>query len=66
MHGLVNRSIQCFIADTYGLYCWGKVVDQADIGFKEFDPFATYDDALTSKLVAACSVILNKPLATTP
>lgn len=65
MHGLVNRSIQYFITDTYGRDVWGKVVDHAEIGFREFDAFNTFDDALTVKLIASSSTILNKPLATT-
>lgn len=30
MHGLINRSIQCFIRDAYGLSAWQDVVRHAD------------------------------------
>ena len=33
MHGLINRSIQCFLQDTYGAAAWSSIVTAADIGF---------------------------------
>jgi hypothetical protein len=65
MHGLVNRSIQYFITDTYGVNFWERVIDHAEVGFRDFDSFNTYDDALTVKLIAATSAILKRPLTTT-
>lgn len=32
MHGLINRSIQCFVQDTYGAELWADVA--ADAGLR--------------------------------
>jgi hypothetical protein len=63
MHGLVNRSIQCFIADTYGGAAWQAVVAHSGLPFDNFDALKAYDAALTGKMIASGSAVLNKPRA---
>lgn len=63
MHGLVNRSIQCFIADTYGGAAWQAVVAHSGLPFDDFDSLKPYDAALTGKIIASGSAVLNKPRA---
>jgi len=63
MHGLVNRSIQCFIADTYGAPAWQAVVGHSGLPFDDFDSLKPYDAALTGKIIASGSAVLNKPRA---
>lgn len=36
MHELINRSIQCFLRDTYGAATWGAVAREAQLGFRQF------------------------------
>lgn len=64
MHGLINRSIQCFLRDTYGAATWGRVGREAGLGFDSFEPMLTYDAALTDAVVAAAAKLLNRPRET--
>ena len=64
MHGLINRSIQSFVCDTYGRAVWLEVTATADIGFDNFEALLTYDDALTQGLIDAITVTLDKPADT--
>ncbi|MDU8927114.1 heme NO-binding domain-containing protein [Alisedimentitalea sp. MJ-SS2] len=60
MHGLVNRTIQRFVADTYGIGCWQRVVHAADLGFTEFEAMLVYEEALTDRVLQAACVELEK------
>jgi hypothetical protein len=64
MHGLINRSIQCFLRDTYGAAIWDHVAREARLGFDSFEPMLNYDPALTEAVVQAASVILGRPRET--
>jgi hypothetical protein len=61
MHGLVNRSLQGFLRDTYGAAIWGNVARKARLGFDGFEPMMSYDPALTEAVLAAAARILNRP-----
>ncbi|MFT4152011.1 MAG: heme NO-binding domain-containing protein [Paracoccaceae bacterium] len=64
MHGLVNRSIQCFLRDTYGAAVWSAVTRAAGIGFDSFEPMLIYDAALTDALVEGAAQVLERPRET--
>lgn len=61
MHGLINRSIQCFLRDTYGPATWRQVAFTAGLGFDSFEPLLTYDAALTEAVLDAASRVLRRP-----
>lgn len=61
MHGLVNRSLQCFLRDTYGPDLWGAVARRAGIGPDGFEAMQIYDDTLTETVLAAAAQQLAKP-----
>ena len=61
MHGLINRSIQCFIQDTYGFVLWESVVRFAGLKFTNFEAMLTYDDALTDQVIEASARVLTRP-----
>ncbi|WP_299678980.1 heme NO-binding domain-containing protein [uncultured Roseobacter sp.] len=61
MHGLINRAIQRFVVDSYGAPQWAAVARRADLGFVEFEAMWTYDDAITPRVLAAVSDILDRP-----
>jgi hypothetical protein len=61
MHGLVNRSLQGFLRDTYGAAIWANVARKARLGFDGFEPMMSYDPALTEAVLAAAARILNRP-----
>ena len=56
MLGLVNRSIQVFLTDTFGAELWSAVACSAAVSPKGFEPMLSYDDAITGRLLdAACN-----------
>lgn len=61
MHGLINRSIQCFLRDTYGAPVWTAVAREAGLGFDSFEPMLSYDAALTEAVIAAAVQLLGRP-----
>lgn len=63
MHGLINRSIQTFLRDTYGEPLWLDVVASADLPVAEFEAMLTYDDALTWRVLDAAAARLRKSRA---
>jgi hypothetical protein len=63
MHGLVNRSIQCFLRDTYGEQTWLDIALAAKLGFSNFEALMPYDDALTLGVIDAATEKLSKPRA---
>lgn len=62
MHGLINRSIQGFLRDTYGPVTWAQVARDARLGFDSFEPMLAYDAALTLAVLASASKVLNRPV----
>ncbi|SDJ85099.1 heme NO-binding domain-containing protein [Aliiruegeria lutimaris] len=61
MHGLVNKSIQCFVQDNYGQVVWIEIARQIGIEVSGFESMLTYEDALTNALIEAASCLLDKP-----
>ncbi|OYU40046.1 MAG: heme NO-binding protein [Pseudorhodobacter sp. PARRP1] len=64
MHGLINRSIQCFLRDTYGNAGWSAISAAAGLGFDNFEPLLIYDTALTERVIAAAAGYLQRPRET--
>jgi hypothetical protein len=61
MHGLINRSIQLFMRDTYGPERWRAVARAAGVGPDGFEPMLDYDDSVTDTLLAMVATHLDKP-----
>ena len=64
MHGLINRSIQCFLRDTYGHGLWLAVARRAGVGPEGFEAMLTYDNAVTEAVLAAVAAELARPRET--
>lgn len=64
MHGLVNRSIESFLRDTYGEAVWAEVALGAGLGAGGFEAMLGYDDALTDAVFAAAARVLRRPRET--
>lgn len=60
MHGLINRSIQCFLRDTYGAPLWLSVAQEARLGFDSFEPMLTYEAEVTDRLLSAAARVLGR------
>ena len=61
MLGLINRSFQFFLRDTYGASFWEAVVRQAGISASGFESMLVYDDGLTDQVIDAASDLLRRP-----
>lgn len=64
MLGLINRSIQCFLRDTYGEATWLGIARAAGLGFDSFEPLLIYEDALTDAVIDAAAQALRRPRET--
>lgn len=60
MHGLINRSLQCFLRDTYGPLIWATIARNAELGFDSFESMLTYDAALTDDVINAAALHLDR------
>lgn len=63
MHGLINRSLQCFVRDTYGQDMWGSVAAGAGAPAAGFEALMVYEDTLTDRLLTVSEQQLDKPRA---
>ncbi|MGC8201882.1 heme NO-binding domain-containing protein [Aliiroseovarius sp. PTFE2010] len=61
MHGLINRSIQCFLRDTYGVNTWAAISEDAQLGHDNFEAMLIYEDAQSFAMLDAASAQLRKP-----
>lgn len=61
MHGLVNRAIQCFVRDSYGLSRWHEVTRRAGVETTDFEAMLHYDDEVTSSLIDAAKDVIGVP-----
>jgi hypothetical protein len=60
MHGLINRSLECFLGDTYGADVWTDIAHGAGMEFVNFESMLEYEDALTFRVLAAAASRLSK------
>ena len=61
MHGLINRSIQCFLRDTYGPQKWAEISADAHIDIENFEALLSYDPAVTLAIMDAAERNLRNP-----
>lgn len=61
MHGLINRSIEGFLRDTYGDAFWGEIAEASGIDMRGFQTIRDYPDAMTHGLINQAAMLLDKP-----
>ncbi len=61
MHGLINRTIQCFAQDTYGEAAWLNAMEVTGLGFAEFEAMLSYDEETPQLVLSALSGLLDVP-----
>jgi hypothetical protein len=61
MLGVINRSFQIFLLDTYGVSLWDAVARQAGVSPSGFESMLTYEDELTDHVINAASSLLRRP-----
>lgn len=60
MHGLINRSLEGFLSDTYGARVWRDVAEGAGLGFEHFESMFEYEDWVTYAVLETAAVRLSK------
>lgn len=60
MHGLINRTIQAFLRDTYGPECWARVARRIDVPIEGFEAMLQYEVPTTEALLAAAAQDLQR------
>lgn len=60
MHGVINRSLQFFLRDTYGAPTWDAITREAGLGFDSFETMLRYDDDLTERVIDAGAGLLGR------
>ena len=63
MHGLINKAIQSFFCHTYGGERWQKVMENAGLGFVEFEAMLVYDEEQSMAMLDAVCEELDRPRA---
>ena len=65
MHGLINKSLQVFLIDTFGAGAWQEIALRSGVtqrlGPDGFEAMRLYDDDLTEAILGAASAILRRP-----
>ncbi|HPD91733.1 MAG: heme NO-binding domain-containing protein [Rhodobacter sp.] len=65
MHGLINKSLQWFLSDSFGAGLWHEIARHSGVahslGADGFETMRLYDDALTEAVLAAAASLLRRP-----
>jgi hypothetical protein len=61
MHGLINRSVQNFLNETYSEGLWRDIARSLCISPGGFEPMLHYPDSLTEALIDTAAARLGKP-----
>lgn len=60
MHGLIDRSIQCFVEDLYGADLWTQIAEDVGLAHRDFEAMLEYPDELTDQVLASVSAALRR------
>lgn len=61
MHGLIARTLQCFLQDTYGQGAWQQIARNADVGCADFEAMLDYETGSVEQVLDAAVTRLDKP-----
>ncbi|MFZ7093926.1 heme NO-binding domain-containing protein [Primorskyibacter sp. 2E233] len=61
MHGLIFKTFQVFVQDTYGQRRWEDIAAEAGLETPDFEAMLTYEQALLQTVVGAAERVLGKP-----
>ena len=61
MHGLINKTLQHFLLDTYGPAAWAAIARNAKADIQNFEAMLSYPAQVTSDVLNAAADYLGKP-----
>lgn len=62
MHGLIFRTFQVFVQDTYGPDTWGEIAERADLDVPDFEAMLIYPRETCETVLKATQAVLKKPV----
>lgn len=65
MHGLILRTFEVFVEDTYGPEVWSEIAQKAGLEVPVFEAMLNYDPQIYRNLMDASEKQLNKPAEAT-
>ena len=60
MHGLINKSLQSFVQDTYGDANWQEIVEKSGLPEPDFEAMLHYDDDLLERVIDVSLDVLDR------
>lgn len=60
MHGLINRSFQNYMTDSYGRDAWLRVAARADVSPPDFEAMLPYEDSVATEVLDSMGVVLGR------
>lgn len=60
MHGLIFRSFESFVRNTYGDKLWAAIIIETNPGFDTFEPMFHYDAQLLQDIVGVAALRLDR------
>lgn len=64
MYGLVNKAIEDFVSQEFGIETWEQILERSGVPAEVFISMETYPDEWTFQLVGAASEVLGLPADT--
>jgi len=64
MHGLMLRSLQGYLRDTFGQAVWTEIAHESALPVETFEPMLRYDPMLVDRVTQAAAKVLARPAAT--
>lgn len=61
MHGLILKTLQVFVQDTYGPEAWRNISAHASLETPDLEAMLNYDEQVFKDVVSAASEVLEKP-----
>ena len=59
MHGLINKAVEAFVCDTYGVDAWRTVAQKAELADPSFEAMMVYDNDTTPRVIACATESLG-------
>ncbi|EPX85445.1 heme NO-binding domain-containing protein [Salipiger mucosus] len=64
MHGLIARTLQCFLQDTYGQAAWQDIAGRSGLDLPGFEAMLDYETGLVVRVLSEATALLAKPADT--
>lgn len=60
MHGMINRGLQFYVRDIFGVEVWEETCTKAQLPYFSFETMLTYDDDVTDRIIDGLAETLGR------